>query len=251
MPPQNRISAIIIDDEQDARKVLISSLQQECPEIDVLGEASTVRDGLELINQVDPEVIFLDIELRGESGFDLIDKCPEINFEIIFTTAFDKYALRAIKVAAIDYLLKPVDPTELKLAIGRLRNQKDNNSVSSSQVELLLQQLKNDQIHKLAIPDLNGITYVDANNIIYLKSAGNYCSIYTEDKKELISTKSLKDYEELMNGMNFIRIHQRYLINLKHVERYDRSLGGTVTMSNGKELEISRRKRHEFLNALK
>lgn len=251
MPPLDKIKAIIVDDEQDARKVLSTLLTQECPEIDIQGESSTVDHALELIKNVDPEVIFLDIELQGESGFDLIDRCPEISFEVIFTTAYDKYALRAIKVAAIDYLLKPVDINELRLAIGRIQNKKENRSVAPMQVDLLLQQLKNDQIHKLAIPDLNGITYVDTNNIIFLKSAGNYCSIFTTNNKELVSTKSLKDYEELMAGMNFLRIHQRYLINLKHVERYDRSLGGTVTMSNGKELEISRRKRNEFLSALK
>lgn len=244
------INTIIIDDEAKGRLALRQKLTDYCPQIKIVAEAANGQDGLLLLNHHKPELIFLDIEMPGMNGFEMLNEIKDKNFHLIFTTAYDQYAIKAIKYAAFDYLLKPVDIEELKLAVEKIAATSAINT--KVQAELLRQNIQQPKknLYKLAIPTLDGLLFFDMNNIIHLEASSNYTNIYLIDKSKIIASKTLKDFEELLPDDIFFRTHHSHIINLNFIKRYIKGDGGQIELQNGTFIEVSRRKKEEFLKAI-
>jgi two-component system, LytTR family, response regulator len=244
------ISAILIDDESKGRLALREKLSAYCPQIVVLAEATNGQEALMLIQHHQPQLIFLDIEMPRMNGFEMLNELPEKNFHIIFTTAYDQYAIKAIKYAAFDYLLKPIDIEELRTAVAKI----DTRVISQTnkQVELLNQnmQQKKKQLSKLAIPTLEGLLFYAISDIIHLEANSNYTNIYLTNKIKITASKTLKEFEELLPDDIFFRTHHSHLINLNYIKRYIKGDGGQIELQNGAFIDISRRKKEEFLKAI-
>jgi two-component system, LytTR family, response regulator len=245
------IKAVIIDDEEGARESLANIIGRYFSEITVVAKAAGVDDAYEQINNTNPDIVFLDIEMPSGSGFSLLERFEKVNFEVIFVTAFDHYAIKAIKFSALDYLLKPVDIDDLKEAITHFKN-KNRTSVSSvnTQLDVLFNNLKKDGAKKIAIPDTHGFSYIDFSEIIRCESDGNYTTFHLTGNKKIISSRTLGEYESLLESENFFRVHRSHIINLSHLVRYVKGEGGYVVMSDGSSVEVSRRKKQEFLDGL-
>jgi len=242
------IKAIIIDDESSSRSSLKQKLLAWCPDVEVIGEAKNGEEGIQLIESLHPDLLFLDVEMPRMNGFGMLQQLTFRNFDIIFTTAFDQYAIQAIRVSALDYLVKPIEVEELKNAVDAVK-QKRTSQQPNARIENLLQNLLsvNDSI---AIPSREGLQFINVGRIIYLEAESNYTVIYMDDAPKLTVTKTLKEFEELLSPQLFIRIHHSYLINKKHIRKYIRGDGGQVVMSNNAVLYVSKRKKTEFLKAI-
>ncbi|SRR5260370_20663219 len=240
-------SAIIIDDEAKGRLALREKLAAYCPQITVLAEAANGQEALLLIRCHHPQLIFLDIEMPRMNGFEMLNEVAEKNFHIIFTTAYDQYAIKAIKYAAFDYLLKPIDIEELKTAIANV-DARGNDQIKR-QVDLLNQNMMHPkkQLSKLAIPTLSGLMFYDINDIIYLEANSNYTNLYFANKIKIIASQTLKEFEELLPDDIFFRTHNSYIINLNYIRRYIKGDGGQIELQNGAMVDLSRRKKEEFL----
>ncbi len=244
------ISALIIDDEAKGRLALREKLSAYCPEVAVVAEAANGKEALLQIQHHNPQLIFLDIEMPRMNGFEMLNELPEKKFHIIFTTAYDQYAIKAIRYAAFDYLLKPIDIEELKTAIANVVATENNQT--KRQVELLTQHMQQPrkQLSKLAIPTLDGLMFYDINNIIYLEANSNYTNIYLTNKTKITASKTLKEFEELLPADIFFRTHHSYLINLNYIKRYIKGDGGQIELQNGTYIDVSRRKKEEFLKTI-
>lgn len=244
------IDAIIIDDEAKGRFALRQKLADYCPQVSIVAEATNGFEGIAAITLHKPQLIFLDIEMPQMSGFEMLNNLPQKKFHIIFTTAYNQYAIKAIKYAAFDYLLKPVDIEELKIAVNKL----EQLPVVNTQLQLdnlhqnLLHPKK--QFHKLAIPTLEGLLFFDVNSIVHLEASSNYTNIYLDSKQKIIASKTLKDFEELLPTDIFFRTHHSYIINLNCIKRYIKGDGGQIELSNGSFVDVSRRKKEEFLTII-
>jgi len=247
------IKAFIVDDESQSRNFLNKMLQQYFPDISIVGQASTCDEGIHGIKEHNPNIVFLDIQMKGETGFDLLNRLPIINFSLIFTTAFDKYAIKAFRFNAIDYLLKPIVTDELIEAVNKVKYRTlDTQSSSKIQVEQLYHDIKNPQkIHdKIAIPTGEGFIVIPINEIVYCHADSNYTKFYLTDNKCLLSSYTLKQYDEILTTQSFFRAHRSYLINLDHIKSYRRGEGGGIVMSNGHEIELARTHKDEFMHLL-
>jgi len=245
------IKAIIIEDEIRSIKLLENLLKEYCPEVELIGTASNVTKAFELINSQKPDLIFLDIEMQKETGFNLLEKFDEINFEIIFTTAYENYAIKAIKLSAIDYLLKPIDVDELKEAVEKVKvNFEAQNT--NKKFEALIQNLGNKNLDQfqIALPSLEGISFVKLNEILYLKSDRQYTFFYLKNGEKIMTSKNIGNYEKMLTEHNYYRVHHSSIINLSEVKKYVHSEGGHVIMSNGDQIDISKRKKEDFLKAI-
>jgi len=244
----NILKAIIVEDEERSRKLLENLLGQYCPDIELVGTSSNVDHAYQLIIDLQPEVVFLDIEMQKETGFDLLEKFDDIKFEIVFTTAFEHYALKAIKICAIDYLLKPIDIDELKLAVSKLQAHYQKQQLNIRLAALMKnKQAKNLENFQLALPSSGGLSIVHIKDIIYLKSDRQYTLFYSKSGEVLMTSKNLGEYEELLSDYQFLRVHHSSVINLNEAKKYIRGEGGQVEMSNGEYIDISKRKKENFL----
>jgi two-component system, LytTR family, response regulator len=237
--------AVIIDDEVNAAKSLESIIKMEFEDIQVVAMAHDVQRGIEKIRSEKPHLVFLDIEMPNANAFDLLKKFDKIDFEIVFVTAYNEYAIKAIKFSALDYLLKPVDIDELHEAIKKFKNK--INISKEEQINMLVQNYGQPQIEKIAIPETDGVSFVTIKEIVRCESDGNYTRFFMQSGEKLISSKTLGDYEEMLSGQGFFRIHRSHLINTTHIVKFVKSEGGSVIMSDKSEVEISRRKKQEFL----
>ena len=244
------INAIIIDDEKKCVSLLSKTIEKTLPEITICGVANNAEDGIRLIKQFEPELVFLDIEMPQMTGFDMLASLDEINFDVIFTTAYNQYAIKAIRFSALDYLLKPVDEEELKQAIARFKQKLKVNK--NEQINQLFDNLKqlNKSYSKISVSTSEGVIFIAISDILYCEATGSYTQFYLKNNEKLLTSKTLKDYEEMLDGHQFFRIHHSYLINLNEIKRYIRGEGGTVIMSNGNEVLVSRRKKEEFIKKL-
>lgn len=243
-------TAIIIDDEAKGRFALKEKIKNYCQDVLVVAEATNGIEGIAAIEKHHPQIIFLDIEMPGMNGFDMLNHLPLKNFQIIFTTAYDHYAIKAIKYAAFDYLLKPVDIEELRQVIARI-NVLSNNQ-TKSQIELLKQNIRNPKklLNKLAIPTLEGLCFYDIHDITYLEAQSNYTNIYFSSNTKILASKTLKEFEELLPDDIFFRLHHSYIINLNYIKRYIKGDGGQVELRTGTFIDVSRRKKEEFLKII-
>lgn len=245
------INAVIIEDEKKSMEVLQALVSANCPDVKIIGTADSVASGVELVQKAKPELIFLDIEMADGSGFDLLERVGNANYDVIFTTASDAHALKAIKFSAIDYLLKPIDGDELKVACDKLKDKKPNDA-SLENLRFLLQNFKkpSEQYSKITLPTGNAYEIVNVKDIIRCEADGSYTTFFLENKKKLLVSASLKHYEDLLPEEDFIRVHHHHLINMNHVVRYLKTDGGYAVMSDGTQIEISRRKKEAFIARL-
>jgi two-component system LytT family response regulator len=243
------MKALIIDDEKHCREVLEALLQKYCREVVVTGLCASGAEGLLAIEQQPPDLVFLDIEMPGMNGFDWLEACPRRDFAIVFTTAYNDYAIKAIKHSALDYLLKPVDKDELIAAVQRALQ--DKTEKTADRVAQLLDAMQGNKPKKrFAVPTMEGLILINADDIEYVKSDGPYCHFYYTDKRHLLISKTLKEAEEVLPPEDFFRIHNSYLVNLKYVQKYIRGEGGEVVMLNGEMIPVSRTKKQDFLSLL-
>ena len=244
------MKAIIVDDEQHCIDRLINLLQHHHAGIvQTVGVAASVKEGLRLIKEQQPDLVFLDIQINDRTGFDLLRECGAINFKVIFTTAYDRFAIQAIKFSAIGYLLKPIDEDDLAEALDKLKQ------VSTEQTRQMAGVIENNlhqQVKKkrLTIPTGNELLFLNIEEIIRCHSDVNYTTIYKSDKQKIVVAKTLKEFEELLSDHDFFRIHNSDLINLDYIKSYNKGKGGSVILQDGTELEVSTRRKDEFLKKM-
>jgi two-component system LytT family response regulator len=244
------IRSIIVDDELKSRESLKILLEDFCENVEVLALCQNVAEGIEAIKKYKPDIIFLDIQMQRETGFDLLAQLKTIDFEIVFTTAYSEYAIKAFKFSAIDYLLKPINIEELKRALTKVEKKLSGNF--SDRLAQLIQNLNpsNAQNYKLALPTSDGLVFVKVEDIIYCEASSNYTEIYMSDGKKHLVSRTLKEYEDMLVEHNFYRIHNSHLINLNAIKKYVRGEGGYVVMNNDISLDVSKRKKEGFLKKL-
>jgi two-component system LytT family response regulator len=245
------IKAIIIEDEEYNRDLLYNMLKEHFRQIDVLAACKTAEEGKTAIEALHPDLVLTDIELGTQSVFDMLQQLNTIDFEVIFTTAYEKYAIQAIKFSALDYLLKPFSISDLEAAINHYQ-QKQNKKESAHQFDVLFHNLKHIQkdTKKIALPSLNGLVVIPVKEIIRCEADVNYTTFFLITKNKMVIAKTLKEFEELLNEYDFIRVHNSHLINLHHVKSYTKGEGGIVIMTDGSSVDVSRRKKDEFLKRL-
>ncbi len=247
---KRKIKAIIIDDEERARRVLSSMLEEYCAdEIEVVSQCENVPQGVLEINRKSPDVVFLDIEMPDYSGFELLDFFKNIDFEIIFVTAYNQYAIRAFEVSAVDYILKPVGIDQLENAVDKLQHKLL--LTMSDRLDLLKTNLQSEKIKKIAVPVSNGLVLVKINEILHVDADGSYAKLYLIDGTNMLVSKKLKYFEDLLsNQSNFYRIHRSHLINIEFIEKYNRH-ESEITLENNSKLKVARDNKVEFEEKIK
>ena len=244
------LKAILVDDELNSLQNLQLKIQEFCPEIRVVAQTQRPEDAILLIQQHKPDVIFLDIEMPRMSGFKMLEQISELDFEIIFITAYNHYAINAIRISAFDYLVKPVSIRDLQQTVewlGHFAQKK-----SGERAEILKRNLANPrtQDDQIAIPTNDGLEFLQIRQIIRIESSSNYSKLILLNGQQLLVTRQLKDFEELLGDYRFYRIHHSHLINLSYIAKYVRGDGGQVTMRNGDIIDVSRRKKEVFLKLI-
>jgi two-component system, LytTR family, response regulator len=246
------MTCIITDDEQNSRETLRHLLAAIAPDVIVLAEAKNTEQAKNFIEKLQPELLFLDINMPGQTGIEFLEEHGPLNCPVIFTTAYNEYAVKAFRLNAIDFLLKPIDPDELETAIDKVKKQPlvlNREQVTGTKNSMHA----NDDVNlqRLALPTAEGIHFIGMKDIIWLESLGAYTKFHIEAQKPVVVSKGLKEYEDLLTGFSFLRIHQSNIINLQHIKKYVKGDGGQVWMSDGAEIEVSRRKKDEVMEALK
>lgn len=246
------IKTVVVDDEKKGRELLVKVLHNYCSGIEVVGQAETANQAYEVITSKKPDLVFLDIEMPNGTGFDLLKMFPKVGFNIVFTTAYDHYAIKAIKYSAIDYLLKPIDIDELQEAVAKVQDKANEEANNQHQnIDILLSALTNsNQVKKIAIPDQEGVAIVEISDIVRCQADSNYTLIFLKDGRKIVSTKTLKEYNNLLDERTFMRVHNSFLINVDHIKKYIKGDGGQVVMSDDSIVEVSRRRKNDLLEVL-
>jgi two-component system LytT family response regulator len=244
------IRAIIIDDEPDCCEVLTMLLVRHCPEVKVDAICYSAEEALDAIQKHSPQLVFLDIEMPHMNGFELLEKLPTINFEIIFTTSYDQYAIKAIRFSALDYLLKPIDREELQLAVSKASTRLQH--PLPQQLEILMQKFHHqvNKINRIALPTMEGLQLIPLESIISCSSSSNYTILSMKENQKLTVSRTLKDIEEMLEDYNFIRVHHSYLVNVNEIRKYIRGEGGSLVMSDGSSIDVSRSKKDLLLKKI-
>jgi two-component system, LytTR family, response regulator len=247
------VRAIIVDDEPRGLNTLKKLLQDYCPEIRIIAECTDADEAKEKIELMAPQLVFLDISLPGKNSFDLLAELDEINFEIIFVTAYNEYALQALHYSAVDYLMKPIDEDLLIEAVKRAEKRIALNNINNNVPALLhnVQKVQSPREMKLCIHSLKGFQVVDLKDVLFCEAAASYTNFYFTDKHFVCTAKTILEYEELLEDAGFVRVHKSFLVNLLHVKEYVKGEGGSVILSNGKEIEVARRKKDIFIGKMK
>lgn len=244
------LTSILIDDEPNGRENLLGVLEKYCPEVQVVTQAHSVLSGIEAIQQHQPDLVFLDIEMPDGNGFKLLEFFEKPGFGVIFVTAYDHYAIQAIRFSAIDYLLKPINIIDLKQAVARFLHRRREQS------ELMMDQFKHNLLRgipskKLALPTVEKIEFRELNTIVRCEGENNYTHFYFTDGSKLLISKPLIEYEEILEGYGFFRTHKTHLVNLMHVKSFIKTDGCALSLSNGHSIPVSRRRKEEVLAKLK
>jgi two-component system LytT family response regulator len=242
------IRAVIIDDVKESRQTLADDVARYCPDIKVVGFAENVNEGILLIEQQKPALIFLDVHLGDDTGFSILEKVQHKNFKVIFTTGSDRFAIQAIKFSALDYLLKPVDPDDLIAAVNKLRS----NEAVTEHLNLLLDNLKNRSKapKRVILNSADRVHVVNIDEIIRCESQGSYTLFYLQNKKEILVTRTLKEFEEMFDPEEFVRVHHSHLININYLKEYVKTDGGYAVMADKSQVPVSVRKKDSLLKLL-
>lgn len=244
------IKAIIVDDEPYCSEALVALLEEYCPQVNIAGVYHNAAAALNGIHLQSPDLVFLDVEMPRMNGFEMLEQLPAVNFELIFTTGYDQYALKAIRFSAIDYLLKPVESSELQKAVQKVIQRVQKPMVQ--QLEILMQKIHHPStpISKIAMPTMEGLQMIPVDAIISCEADSNYTILYLKDKKKIIVSVTLKEIEELLEEHSFARVHRCYLANLNEIEKYVKGEGGYLVMSDGSSIDVSRNRKESLLKKL-
>lgn len=245
-----KITALLIDDERKALAILKNKIERKCPNVTIIGETQSPKEGIELIQKLKPQLVFLDIAMPEMSGFDVLEKIENPNFEIIFVTAFDNYAIDAISHCAIGYLVKPVDNIDLIETVQKaIKNIEDKTALEKNKLLIENLGITSFQKKKIVIPSSDGLEFVKINEIIFCQGVDGYTKVHFEHKKPILSSQSIGHFNKLLENQNFYLIHKSFLINLDHIEKYLNE--GYVLLTNNHKAPVSRNRRSDFLNNLK
>lgn len=253
MSEKGELKIVIVDDSLRARKLLRLMLLELAPDLKQVGEAENVEDGIRLIEKVQPDAVFLDIEMPGKTGLQLAEMLAERNFNgnIVFTTAYNTYAIKAFRLSAIDYLLKPIQETQLIEAVEKLKEEKKNRE-NENRLKALTQNLREDRNDVLCIPTQNGFEYIPTSELEYLEADGSYVKIYCTNNRAKTVSKNLKYFESaLTDCTNFVRTHRSFLVNLDFVTNYSKSDGGYLTLKRNVQIPVSRDRKQAILEIMK
>jgi two-component system, LytTR family, response regulator len=249
----NPIPIVIVDDEPGSIITLETLLREYCPEVHVAGSAANAEEAKALIEKYRPALVFLDIEMPFANGFDLLDQMNPVNFDVIFVTAFNNYALKAFKYAALDYLLKPVNIEELKESVKRAIRVLPQTGQQNKRVEALLDNIEFSSEHpvKITVPTGNTYEVVPLETILYIEASGNFSILVFEKGNRLMASRRLKEFEEVLPETMFVRVHHSYIINLSKIRKYQKGRSGVIELVNGEKVEVSARKKNELLARIK
>jgi two-component system LytT family response regulator len=244
------IKAIVVDDEPYAGQALVTLLQRHCPEVVLVAVCNTAAEAMQMIREQQPSLVFLDIEMPHMNGFELLEALSPVSFQVIFTTSYDQYAIRAIRFSALDYLLKPVDATELKQAVAKASVKPD--ASLAKQLDILFAKMNPARggVKRIALPTQEGLQMIPVDSIIYCSASSNYTSFILKDKQKLLVSRTLKEIEEMLEEYSFLRVHHSCLVNLDEVKKYIRGEGGSLLMSDGSEVDVSRSRKDNLLKRL-
>lgn len=254
MSPSKTLTCIIVDDEAVSRETLENYIQKYCDAVEIKALCENVEEGLAAIEKHQPDIVFLDIEMPYGDGFDLLDRVPKVNFDVVFITAFSNYAIRALNMSATYYILKPVDIEELILAVDKIREVRmslpKDQTETSIQSKILLDNLRmaNGQLQRIVLPQLSGFIIIPVNTILYAQADDNYSIIHLTDGKKHVVSKTLKFFDEMLSDLGFMRIHKSHLINTTEITEYKKGKTAQVQLSDGSWLDISPQKKKGFLD---
>jgi two-component system, LytTR family, response regulator len=242
------IRCILIDDESNSLEMMEWLLKTYCPQVKIEAMCNAAAKGIEAIKNYKPDLVFLDIEMPHMNGFDMLEQFDKLSFDVVFCTAYDQFAIRAFKYSALNYLLKPVDPEDLKETIRRIEEKKS--TPSKEQIELLFENIKQTikpTAQRIALTTGDGLIFVPTHDILYCQAESNYTSVMLSGGKKIVVSKVLKEIDEALSGPDFFRVHNSYLINLNRIAKFVRGDGGYVVMEDGATVSISRSRRQEFM----
>jgi two-component system, LytTR family, response regulator len=244
----NKLKTIIIDDEQNAVDFIFSIIGEYCPDLNVTGKAYNVAEGVEKIKELKPDLVFLDVEMPNGTGFDLLTYFPEKEFDVIFITAFNHYAIKAIKFSAVDYILKPININEFIEAVNRVTKKRALNSFTGNEsLKILMENLRSAYPTRLAIPTAEGMEYLNPKEITRIEADRSYSWFHLIGNRKILVSKHLKEFQELLSDRYFFRSHNSHLINLKFVRKFVRREGGFIEMQDGSQIPVSRTRKDLFL----
>lgn len=241
------IKTLIIDDEINGRNILKKMISTFCEGVEVIGEAESVKTGIDAIKRLKPELVLLDIQMQDGTGFDLLEQTDEKDFKVIFVTSFDNYAIKAFKFSAVDYILKPVDPDNLVEAINRVKDLDSDNNFEDK-IDVLISNMNS--LDKVALPSSDGVRFVKIGDIVRCESDNNYTMFYLISKEKILVSKTLKEFEIMLSGVKFFRVHKSHLVNLNYVTKYVPGEGGYLILEDGSHVDVSRRKKEGLLKVL-
>ena len=244
------LKTVIVDDEADAVNFIGSIIREYCPKLEVSGTANSAAEGIRMILEHQPELVFLDVEMPHGSGFDLLAQFPKKTFDVVFITAFNQYALKDIKFSAVDYILNPINIQEFIEAVDKVIEKRSHLFNQNIDYGALLENLKSTLPTKLAIPTTEGMESLNTKEIIRIEADRSYCWFYLRDQKKHLVSRNLKEYQDLLSDRNFFRPHNSHLVNLEYVKKYVRQEGGYIEMTDGSQIPISRIKRDMFLQQM-
>jgi two-component system LytT family response regulator len=242
------IRCVLIDDESNSLEMMEWLLKTYCPQVRIVEMCNSAAAGIAAIRTHMPDVVFLDIEMPKMNGFDMLEQFDKLSFDVVFCTAYDQFAIKAFRYSALNYLLKPIDPDDLKATIVRIEEKR--NAPSKEQIELLLQSMHQPArptIQRIALTTGDGMIFVPTTDILYCQAESNYTNVVLSGNKKILVSKVLKEIDEALSGSDFFRIHNSFLVNLNHISRYVRGDGGYVVMADGATVGISRSRRQEFM----
>ena len=241
------INCIILDDEAMNVQLLSNMLQQHCPQVNILAAETNAKKGILLINELRPQLLFLDVEMPHMNGFETLKQLEPINFEVIFVTAFGKYAVEAFEHHAAGYVTKPVNTEKLVAAVNAASRRIEQKSINKNLFSLLEQNSRQSTPDKIPLSTTNGLVFVKIADIMYCESSGNYTHFFLCDDKKIIVSRQLGEYEKLLPENNFTRVHDKYIINLNYIKEYIKGSGGELVLENGKEIPVATRRKEDFL----
>jgi len=240
-----QINTVLVDDEKSSLIILEKLLAKCCPHINIIATAQSVSEGISVINEHNPDLVFLDINMPDGDGFEILEKVDKRTFEVIFTTAFDKYAIKAFEFAALHYLLKPINSVDLKEAIDRFQETRSEDI--SEKINVLN---TNQSLERMILPSSNGLSIIELNDIIRCESSNNYTTFYLKNNEKILVSKSINLYEKILSETHFCRVHNQHIVNLKYIKKYVKGRGGYVVMTNDSHVDVSEGRKKDFMTKL-